>query len=224
MPISIDKEVGQKIRKDFIKHAPIDYEKTRLLNDFYKKLDFNNETELYVVKAKDFNAISLPDNSIIVFDGVFKDIKTYPELAALLAHEYVHIKNRHGMKSLAHALSYELLAEIFTNSNESEGFIRNANKLLQLKNSRGFETQADIEGLELLKKQHIDQNGMADLFKDMLALPQESNQEEVSSYLSTHPKTEERLNKVNEEIEKHPENSANDNELEQIFNELVKDN
>jgi predicted Zn-dependent protease len=167
-----------------------------------------------------FNAFALPDNSIFVFDQVLKEVESYPELAALLAHEYIHIKNRHGMKTLAHSLSRELLTEILTGGNKSEKFISESNKLLTLKNSREFETEADKEGLELLFKNKIDINGMSELFKRMQKLGEKSGKN-IPAYLSTHPDIEDRLETIEEEIKKKQNNYIHSNRLDDLFQQLT---
>jgi predicted Zn-dependent protease len=220
LPTSIDKEVGQKVRKEILKKAPIDDDKTQLLNEFYEELHFDNKTKVYVVKANEFNAFALPDNSIFVFDKVLYDVTTYEELAALLGHEYAHIKYRHSIKSIAQSLSWELLGKVISSDDNSNDFVRNSNLLLTLENSRAFETQADIGGLEFLREQHIDQKGMADLFQTMLKLPQE-DKKQIPSYINTHPDTEERFVKVEEIIKEKTSNNEANSKLEIIFNKLT---
>ncbi len=161
----------------------------------------------------------MPDNSIFIFDKVLKDVNSYSELSALLAHEYSHIKFRHGMKVIAQEISWELLRELITGDDTKDSFIQNANLLLTLKNSRGFETQADNNGLKLLREQRIDQNGMVNLFKTIIKEPQQ-NEKETPTYLSTHPNTEHRLKKAEEIIKENPSDNINNVKLEQLFAEL----
>lgn len=220
LPTSIDNEVGEEARKGILKEAPIDDYKTELLNEFYQELHFDSKTKVYVVKANEFNAFALPDNSIFVFDKVLHDVTTYEELAALLAHEYAHIKYRHGIKGIAQSISWELLGKVISGDDNSNDFVRNSNLLLTLENSRTFETQADIGGLELLREQNIDQKGMTDLFKAMLKLPQDYKRQNPS-YLSTHPDTEERLAKAEEVIKQKTSDKKANIKLELLFNKLT---
>ncbi len=178
-----------------MKKEIVDEYKTTLLNEFYYELNFDHRTKLYVIKGNIFNAFALPDNSIFVFENVLENIESYPELAALLAHEYAHIQQRHGMKSLANAITWELAGTLITFGNNAEDFIRNANLLLGLSYSREFETQADLKGLYLLEKNSIDTRGMIDLFNRMLKM-EGVKKDRNSIYLSTHPDTEDRLKEV----------------------------
>ncbi|MBV6462020.1 MAG: Beta-barrel assembly-enhancing protease [Flavobacteriales bacterium] len=220
IPTSVDKEVGRELRREILRSAPIDEEKTELLSEFYSELGYDTKTKVYVVKAKEFNAFALPDNSIFVFDQVLKEVKSYPELAALLGHEYIHIKNRHGMKTLAHSLSRELLTAVLTGGDNSDKFISNSNKLLTLKNSRDFETEADKGGLELLVQNRIDINGMTELFKRMEKLG-EKNGKSIPAYLSTHPDSEDRLETTEEEIKKKQNNYVHSDKLDDLFQQLT---
>ena len=183
-----------------MKAAPVDEKKTELLNEFFEELKFDSRTKLYVLKANEFNAFALPDNSIFVFDKVFKDVNSYTELSALLSHEYSHIKNRHGMKEMAQAITWQLVGTILTGGDNKDDFIQQSNKFLTLKHSRDFETQADLDGLKLLKEQHIDQFGMVDLLQLISKLPEEKQIEKIPTYLSTHPATDERLDKIQEAL------------------------
>lgn len=218
IPISVDKEVGRKSRLEILRSAPIDEEKTELLSEFCSVLGYDTKTKFYVVKASEFNAFALPDNSIFIFDQVLKEVKSYPELAALLGHEYVHIKNRHGMRTLAHSLSRELLTAVLTRGDNSDKFISNSNKLLTLKNSRDFETEADKGGLELLVQNRIDLNGMTELFKRMEKISEGKN---VPSYLSTHPDSEDRLEMIENEIKCMQNNYVHSDELDDLFQQLT---
>lgn len=216
LPLSIDKEMGQEVTKIITQKAPINEAKTILLNEFFKELKFDAKTKLYVINENQFNAFALPDNSIVIFSNVIETVNSYPELAALLAHEYAHIKYRHGVKNIAHSLTRELLTKILTGENNGDNFIKNSNKLLTLKNSRSFENKADEEGLNLMASQHIDLNGMTKLFETMSLL----SDNETPAYLSTHPNIEERLKKTQENITSTNNNFSNNVRLEFIFNEL----
>jgi predicted Zn-dependent protease len=216
-PPSVDEEVGRELREEILKSAPIDEEKTKLISNFFSELGYDIKTKVYVVKANEFNAFALPDNSIFVFDQVLKEVESYSELAALLGHEYMHIKNRHGMKTLAHFLSRELLTDILSSDDESYKFVSNSNRLLTLKNSRVFETEADEGGLELLFQNRIDMNGMIRLFKRMKDISEGIS---APDYLSTHPNIEKRIETLEKELKSRQNNYTHSAKLEELFQEL----
>ena len=219
LPLSVDIEVANEVRKEILLQTPVDEEKTVLLEKFYDELGFDNKTKVYVLKAKDFNAFALPDNSIFLFDQVLKELQSYTELAAVLGHEYSHIKNRHGMKTLAHALLRESLSEVLTVGDNSDNFISNANQLLVLEYSREFEIEADKGGIDLLYKNRIDLNGMLEVLKRIEKIEQK-NGEQTPPYLSTHPDAADRLELIEEEIKKLRNNHVYNEKLDSIFKEL----
>lgn len=204
-----------------LKKNQVDQRETELLNTFFSELNFNKEIKLYVIKRKEFNAISLPDGTIFVFDEVFNNLKTYSELSALLAHEYSHIKNRHGIKGLARALSWQFIGGIITGEDHSSNFIKNANMILDLNNSRKFETEADLDGLQLLRDHNIDERGMVNLFKIMDTL--EAKDDKIFfDYLRTHPPTRDRLNTIERNINETNNDYMPNEKLENLFNEIIK--
>lgn len=192
-----------------------------MLQSFFYELNFSNDTKIIVVKGPIFNAFAVPGNTIVVFDEVLRSVKSYPELAALLAHEYSHIKNRHGMRTLAHEDLRQLLADaFFGGGNGSDDFIKNSNKLLTSKKSRGFEKQADKEGLELLRVNKINEQGFIDLLKtiDTIESSEKSKNIPLSIYFSTHPDTKDRI----EFIEKNISDNTFENNitLDNLFKQL----
>jgi beta-barrel assembly-enhancing protease len=122
------------------------------------------------------------------------------------------------MKTLAHSLSRELLTQILTGGDNSQNLIRNSNKLLTLKNSRNFETEADKGGLQLLIQNHIDINGMIDLFKLMETI---SEGKGVPTYLATHPAIEDRIENIELEIKEEKNDHVFDSNLNNIFEKLI---
>jgi beta-barrel assembly-enhancing protease len=181
-------------------------------------LGYDENTKVYVINANVFNAFALPDNSIFVFDKVIKEFESYEELSAILAHEYIHIKERHGMKTLAYKLSIDFVAEILNDGNKSEKFISNSSSLIQLGHSRKFETRADIGGLNLLEERKINLNGMLRMFEKMDGYMR--YEKHTSSFLSTHPDIQDRIEYTKKEINKRQNNHVYNQKLDLLFRQL----
>lgn len=198
----------------------LDDEKTEIANEFFSELNIDNKTKVYVIKENEFNAFATPGNYIFLFDNVFENIKSYPELTALLAHEYAHIQNRHGVRRLAHELSRDLVTAFIWDDDKGVGkLVKNANLILTLGNSREFETQADIQAFQLLRDKKIDSKGLVDLFKIMEKIERKSGNK-TPSYLSTHPDAEERLDLIQDSIIASPYDHNHFEKLEEIFQRL----
>lgn len=218
LPLEVDKEVGREARKELLGQVSVDTYKTERLQAFYNELGFDTKTKVYVLKGEEFNAVALPDNSIFVFEQVLKEVQSYSELAALLGHEYAHIRNRHGMKMMGHALFRILLVELLTGGDNTDSFVKNSGELLLLGYSRKFEMEADKDGLALLGQKQIDLNGMVELFERMAKF--EQREEKRHPYLSTHPDARSRLEAIKIEIGKMPNNHVRNDRLFHLFTEL----
>lgn len=171
-----------------------------------------------MIESDNFNAFATPDNCIFVLSKVFDELITYEQLAALLSHEYAHIKNRHGMKLIAQNLSWELLSAVLIN-NENEKFISSANKLLSLSNSREFELEADKVGLSLLEKNQLNPSGMIEILEITENIEHDVNQ--LPFYLNTHPSNEERVKSIKENLNTENTQFRWNQRLHEIFNELT---
>lgn len=211
--------MGNKVREELLGTIQVDTLKSSTLKIFYTQLGFDQETNIYVIKDSTFNAFALPDNSIFVHDAALKNIETYQQLSALLAHEYAHIKRRHGMKGLAQAVSWHLLGRLVTGGNQEEPFVNSANTLLSLKSSRSFENEADMEAITLLTVRRIHPHSLGELMEKMLKLY--PDQADIPSpYLSSHPSTKSRLERVNQELSAQKIFSQEDEKLNDIFREM----
>ena len=202
IPVSTEIALGEKFYESFIGNAEIESEKTRLLDDFAKKIDFETKYPLKftVVKDKQVNAFALPGGNVVVFSGILEKIKSSEELSALLSHEVTHIKERHSLKGLARSLAGSLLISvIFGDSGSLSGVLANqADNIYQLGFSRGMEKEADLEGLQIMYHNHIDPEGMVHLMERLHEEEQKQGNNRMLAYLNSHPMTDERLTYIKE--------------------------
>lgn len=131
------------------------------------------------------------------------------------------------MRSLAHEQLRELIADgLSDGANNPDDFIKGSNKLLTSKKSRGFEKQADIEGLELLRKNRISEQGFIDLLTTIQSI--ESTEKVTpnvnsifSDYISTHPATKDRIKFIESEISL-PNNYEPHDRLDSLFKQMTE--
>ena len=71
-----------------------------VLNEFFAEMDIATpyEIRISVVKDEVMNAFALPGGRIVVYSALLKQIRSYPVLAALLSHEFVHVNNKHSTR------------------------------------------------------------------------------------------------------------------------------
>jgi beta-barrel assembly-enhancing protease len=222
IPEEYDNTIGQSFLEEYLKHNSIDTAKTNALNLFAKQLTLKNTKKIHftVIKSSTINAFALPDGSVIIFSGIIDSMRNYDELAGLIGHEVSHINNRHSMKMICRNLSgYIFISAVLSDVNGIMAVIGdNLNSLQLLSYSRNFERQADYEGLDIMKINRINPEGMINLFKRL-----QSNKDVLMpEFLSTHPITTERINSIKAIIRKNSFPIADQPKLRVLFKELKR--
>lgn len=145
-----------------------------------------------IVDGPVFNAFAAPGGQIVVYRKMLQATETPEELAGVLAHELQHIYLRHAMKALVRDLSIAaIVGAVFGDVSGIGAFaVQAARTMTTLHYSRETESEADREGLGLLRAARIDPAGMVRFFE---TLKKHTDGAELPAYLSTHPDTDERL-------------------------------
>lgn len=204
IPRSVDDQLGQTVSEspDFDEDA--DSALTVELNSFMRTMAPEIDARYHITVMKDdiVNAFALPDGSLIINTGILKKMKSFEELAGVLSHEIAHVEHRHGMRLLSRNLSGYLLLTLVLNDVNGliTVFVDNAHQIQTLSYSRHFEKQADLSGLELLRKHHINPQGMIDLFKML----EKEHDIEIPEWMSSHPVSKERILYLQIQIKEHP--------------------
>jgi predicted Zn-dependent protease len=148
-----------------------------------------------VVSSDIVNAFALPGGNIVVYTGLLKELKTYPELAALLSHEFTHVNNKHSTKSIFRQLGSRIFLSLLFGKfgSVTSVMIDQADKFKSLKYSRGLEKEADIEGLAILKERKIDPEGFVALFKH---LKDSAPASALPEFLGSHPDIDSRVDYI----------------------------
>lgn len=151
---------------------------------------------VFVVNSPAVNAFAAPGGYIVVFRGLLQQTKTAEELAGVLAHEIQHILKRHTTRAILQRASTGLLLAALTGdaSGAMTYGLESARTLGLLRYSRQNEEEADREGMRMLIDAGINPEGMIAFFE---MLKQKGVEVPDSlKYLSTHPTTEDRIEKL----------------------------
>ena len=152
---------------------------------------------LHIILKRDpvINAFAAPGGYIVIHDGLLRKTKSPEELAAVLAHEIQHILQRHSTRAILRELSMGMLFSAL--SGDAGGLhyaLETVRTLGGLRFRRQDEAEADQKGLQMLQKAKIDPKGMVAFFetleKEVGDIPR------FLSYVSTHPRTEERIGQL----------------------------
>lgn len=223
IPENYDIELGNMVYEQAMLTEKKELEKSKVLNEFAKKLQLNNSKKLHftVVKSETVNAFALPDGNVVVYTAILNKMKNYEELVALLGHEVAHVNQRHSMKSLCRDLSgYFFISAILGDVNGVMAIIgEHANNLQSLSFSRGFEKESDEEGLKIMLQNQINPNGMIDLFSRLQTEEKEIGIS-VPEFLSSHPITIDRIKHVKEIIKISKYTIKEKPELKLLFEKL----
>ncbi|MBL6664458.1 MAG: M48 family metallopeptidase [Rickettsiales bacterium] len=159
------------------------------LNAFVKNISNTpNEFEVFVVDKKTVNAVALPGGTIVIYRGLLDKFTNPDELVFILGHEMGHLEhNHHKFQFIMGALLSHISSKFLT--------------LMQLKNSREGEIEADTFGYNLMLANNIDPKYGIDAFTKLKSEDDFSNKtEKLLSYISTHPAINDRIAIIKEKI------------------------
>ncbi|MFZ9521416.1 MAG: M48 family metallopeptidase [Silvanigrellaceae bacterium] len=156
------------------------------------------EPRVQVVASDLPNAFAFPHGGIFVTTKLIQISKSPEEILSVLAHEVAHVVQRHSMQQLVTQAGMTIAISTVFGDLGALGDIASAGgTLLGLKFSRDHEREADAVGVEILRKAGLPLNGMSAFFERMDEFEKSQSKmpinENVMSFLQTHPRTEERI-------------------------------
>lgn len=176
-----------------------DKEASILLNDFFREMKVQTEynIKITVVNSDIVNAFALPGGHIVVYSALLNELETYPELAALLSHEFTHVNNRHSTKSVFRQLGSRIFLGLLFGKfgSVTSVLVDQADKFKSLKYSRSLEKEADMEGLNILGERKIDPEGFVRLFQQLKA---SSPASALPEFIASHPDIDNRISYIRE--------------------------
>ncbi|MBL9203706.1 MAG: TonB family protein [Opitutaceae bacterium] len=139
------------------------------------------------------NVFALPGGIILVSDEFVRLTSHDDEIAAVLAHEIGHLERRHGVQTLLRQSFALLLVTSLTGDLSTLTQFSAALPLFILRNgySREFEREADRYARDLLLDRKIPLHRFSSILRKLTATRPKTGFD--TTYLSTHPSTEERL-------------------------------
>ena len=168
------------------------------------------EFRFQVVDDPTPNAFALPGGYVYVTRGILSLITTEDELAGVMAHEIIHVTQRHSIKQMKKSILpklFELPGQVVGSVvNEDLGKLLNApietsNKLLLSDYSRKHETEADVKGVALAAKAGYDPSHMSIILTRLSkAIEIVTQKEEKKSYFDDHPFTADRVKTLSKTV------------------------
>jgi predicted Zn-dependent protease len=174
----------------------------------------------YVIKEDTYNAFATPAGHIFIYSGLLDAMDSEEELACILGHEISHVVCRHisqkiersekaNIATIAGVVAGVLLGTAGASAAGNALTVGSvaAGQAYALAYSREDERQADQIGLNLLRKAGYNGEGLLSTLKKLRSKNWfDSNQ--VPTYLSTHPASEERMAYIDTWLERHKKTEA----------------
>jgi beta-barrel assembly-enhancing protease len=217
--VSTEQQLGNAVYDALDLSGQEDKEATAVLNEFFQEMKVQTPYTIHitVVKSDVVNAFALPGGNIVVYSALLTELKTYPELAALLSHEFTHVNNKHSTKSIFRQLGSRVFLSLLFGKfgNVTSIMVDQADKFKSLKYSRSLEKEADLDGLSLLRERKIDPEGFIGLFRH---LRDSAPASAMPEFLGSHPDIDNRIAYIREASKNWPieDNSS----LKVIFEKL----
>lgn len=194
----IEKQLGGKIDNPSLQNY-IDSVGQRIARISHKP---DWEYHFTAVEHKMVNAVALPGGHVFVTKGMLEKLTTEAQLAALLAHEIVHITARHSSAAISRqmSLSFIFLGVSAAGVNIPQDAARAAGLALQLiglKYSREQERMADVAGLDYMVVAGYSPYGAVELMQML----EDQDKVRPVEFLSSHPSPENRIISLNARIQ-----------------------
>jgi predicted Zn-dependent protease len=147
------------------------------------------------------NAFALPGGKVFVSRGLVKQMKDESELAHVLGHEVGHVTARHTNERMGQALGAQIIAGVAGAAARNQAIAEvaaNAAQVAVLGFSREQENEADALGMRYMTRLNYDPRGALGVMQILLAASDGPRQPQM---LATHPYPEERIKRVQRELD-----------------------
>jgi Zn-dependent protease with chaperone function len=149
------------------------------------------------------NALALPGGTVVLTDELEKLAEHDEEIIAVLAHEIGHVRNRHALRQVIQSSTTGLIVATLTGDVFSATSLAAAlpTMLADASFSRDMEREADDFAAAYLQQQGISLDHFAAILLRLQqsrggASEQEDQGAGITDYLSTHPATDERIERL----------------------------
>jgi predicted Zn-dependent protease len=145
------------------------------------------------------NALALPGGTIVLLDGLVDFAGDGDAVLGVLGHELGHVVHKHSARQIVTSLGVGTVASLLWG--DFSGVAASVPVVLgMLRYSRSAEREADEFAITLLRTQAASVRSLVEFFERLGALESPFGDDKIPDFLSTHPATEERLERLRREI------------------------
>ena len=203
IPHSLEQKLGAAVIPVYEKQA-VDSPQQKTLNQLLDRLETNlppkqqaNQYQVLYIPENTVNAIAIPGNTVIIYQGLLAEVESENELMMVLGHELGHFANRDHLRGLGNILVLRVtLAYVLGDASVFKTMVAGVVRAISKANySQKQEKQADEFGLMLLNKTYGQVAGATDFFQK---LAREHNRQ--FDFLASHPAPAKRVKEINKLI------------------------
>ncbi len=224
IPASWEQELGEKAFAQYqFSHDLLDDESAKTVLDQLilplisevsdKRYDFT----IVIADDSTLNAFALPGGYVVINSGLILKATSAEQMLGVLAHELSHVAEQHSLRNIIAASGTFLVVQalIGDGAGVMATLASSVPFLLNQQYSRDFERDADEKGVALLLQANINPQGLADFFQyvqmqevELLEKIEDENQRQLAEstlgFLSTHPATQNRIDRIQKIITASP--------------------
>src|SRR5579864_3372588 len=205
--IGLGKQLAQEVERQakIIDDPVIAEYVNRVGQNLVRNSDAKVPFTIKVIDTEEVNAFALPGGFFFVNSGLVLRAESEAELAGVMSHEIAHVAARHGTRQATRGeiAQFATIPLIFMGGWTGYGIQQAANVAIQigfLSFSRGFESEADMLGLQYMYKSGYDPEAFVDFFEKIQSM-EKKKPGTMSKVFSTHPMTEDRIRTAQKNIQ-----------------------
>lgn len=205
--VEIGKQVNQQVRAEntLVPDSLWQAYVTEVGEKIVKVCDRPNlDYQFYIIASDQVNAFACPGGFLYFYTGILRMMDNEAELAAVMAHEISHVVGRHSVKTIQAAEGGLQLLDLVLGQ-KSEGAAGQVSQMVMGLALTGYgrsnELEADKFGVYYMEKAGYNPHGAETMFEKLAkASGGHGNRGFFENLTSSHPDTQERIRKVDDQI------------------------
>jgi predicted Zn-dependent protease len=215
-----EKQLGEGFMRQLRRYAPVVTDEE--VEDYIQNLGMSlgelsgyyGDFTFFMIDARGINAFAVPGGFIGIHTALILQSQSESEVASVLAHEIVHLTQRHTARMIERqqrnsipAMAALLGAVALAVVNPEAGLgaltaVQAVNAQGQINFTRANEREADRIGIQLLYEAGYNTGAMADFFQRLQTASRYTDPAYIPEYLRTHPVTVNRIAEAKERSER----------------------